>query len=83
MIQLSIQDQFDGSTKVQDLREAIGQEFSDNYSSTLRSKLISVSADGNTCTTKEVPSPYRSGNQKPKPGLKTQPSWLTWNAMFF
>jgi hypothetical protein len=83
MIALSIQDKFDGSTKVQDLREAIGQEFSDNRSSTLRSKLVSVSADGNTCVVKEVASPYKSGNQSPKPGTSKQPSWLTWNAMFF
>lgn len=83
MIQLSIQDKFDGSTKVQDLRDAIGQEFSDNYSSTLRSRLVSVSADGNTCLTEEVPSPYKSGNQNPKPGTKESPSWLTWNALFY
>ena len=83
MINLSVQDKFDGLNKIGDLRGAIGQEFSDNYSSTCCSVLVSVSADGNTCTIKEVPSPYKSGNQKPKPGLKTQPSWLTWNAMFF
>ena len=83
MISLSVQDKFDGLNKIGDLRGAIGQEFSDNYSSTCRSVLVSVSADGNTCTIKEVPSPYRSGNQNPKPGLKTQPSWLTWNAIFY
>jgi len=82
MIPLSIQDEFDGTTKVQDLRGAIGKEFSDNYSSTLNSKLISVSADGNTCITKEVKSPYKSGNQNPKPGTKKSPSWRTWNALF-
>ena len=79
MIQLSIQDQFDGSTKVQDLREAIGQEFSDNYSSTLRSKLISVSADGNHCIVDEV----TAYGKKPKEFGKRRPSWLIWNSMFF
>ena len=83
MISLSVQDTFDGSHKIADLRRAVGQEFSDNYSSTCRSVLVHVSKDGNTCTTKEVPSPYKSGNQTPKPGLKIQPSWLVWNAMFF
>lgn len=81
MIQLTIQDKFDGSNKVQMLRDAIGKDFSDNFSSTCRSILVSVSADGNTCVTKEAPSQYN--NRKPKKGTKKQASWLTWNAMFF
>lgn len=81
MINLSVQDKFDGLNKVADLKGAIGQEFSDNYSSTGRSVLISVSVDGDKCVTKEVKSPYN--NRQPKAGKKTQPSWLTWNAMFF
>jgi len=83
MIALSIQDRFDGSNKVQMLRDAIGKEFSDNFSNTCRSVLVSVSADGNTCVTKEVPSPYKTLNRKPKRGTKKSPSWLIWNAMFF
>ena len=50
MINLSIQDQFDGTGKIAELRSAVGQEFSDNRSSTGRSRLIAVSVDGNTCT---------------------------------
>lgn len=81
MINLSIQDKFDGLNKIGDLRGAIGQEFSDNRSSTFRSKLIAVSADGNTCTVEECRSQYN--DRQPKKGRKTQPSWLTWNAMFY
>ena len=81
MINLSVQDKFDGLNKVADLKGAIGKNFSDNYSSTGRSILVSVSADGNTCTVKECRSEYN--DRKPKAGKKTQPSWLTWNAMFF
>ena len=43
MISLSVQDKFDGLNKIGDLRGAIGQEFSDNYSSTCRSVLVAVS----------------------------------------
>jgi len=79
MIALSIQDKFDGSNKVQELRNAIGKEFSDNYSSTLRGRLVSVSADGNHCIIDEVDA-Y---GKKAKEFGKRRPSWLIWNAMFF
>jgi len=70
-------------SKVSELRDAIGVEFSDNYSSTLRSVLLSVSADGNTCTTAEVASPYKSGNPNPKLGSFKQSSYLVWTAIFY
>ena len=81
MLNLSVQDKFDGLNKVNDLRDAIGKDFSDNYSGTGRSILISVSDDGNTCVVKECRSQYN--DRQPKSGKNTQPSWLTWNAMFF
>ena len=81
MINLSIQDEFDGTNKIGDLRGAIGQVFGDNYSSTSNSRLISVSEDGNSCITEEAPSKYN--NRKPKAGRKSSPSWLTWNGMFY
>ena len=43
MIALSIQDQFDGTSKVQQLRDAIGETF---YGG---DKIISISKDGNSC----------------------------------
>ena len=81
MINLTIQDQIDGSNKTQMLREAIGKEFSDNYSSTNRSMLIDVSECGNVCYTMEIMSEY--SKNEPKLGIFKQPSWLTWNGMFY
>lgn len=78
MVSLSVQDKFDGLGKVSQLRRGIGREFSDNTSSTCRSRLISVSADGDTCVTEEVAAYGR----EPRPGRRIEPSWLTWNAMF-
>ena len=79
-IQLATQDMFDNTDKVGELRNAIGQEFSDNNSSTLRSVLVDVSKDGNTAITREVPNQYGKAIT-PKPGTKESPSWLIWNAM--
>ena len=81
MLKLSISDKFDGSNKIGELRDAIGNVFSDNFSTTLNSRLVSVSEDGNSCITEEAPSEYN--NIKPKAGTKSTPSWLTWNAMFY
>ena len=47
MINLSIQDEMDGSGKVNELRNAVGTSYCDN------TKLISVSLDGNTCLIEE------------------------------
>jgi hypothetical protein len=79
MIALSAQDKFDGTNKVSELRAAIGKEFSDNFSSTCRSILLSVSPDGNTCVTKEV----AAWGRVPKKGTRKAPSWMTWNAIYF
>tara|TARA_B110000259_G_C13911859_1_gene361208 strand:- start:639 stop:833 length:195 start_codon:yes stop_codon:yes gene_type:complete len=46
MLNLSIQDQFDGSKKVEELRSMIGKSY-------LSTKLISVSDDGNECVIEE------------------------------
>ena len=74
-------DKLDGSNKVNDLRNAIARIYSDNYSSTNRSRLVSVSKCGDYCYTEEVASEY--SKIAPKPGLSKQPSWLVWNGLFF
>lgn len=80
MIGLSVQDAADGKGKVAELRSAIGTKFGFYKSSTGHSKLISVSADGNSCVVQDVASAYR----KPKRVmLRTVPSWLIWNAIFY
>ena len=81
MIRLSEIDRIDGSSKVNDLCNAIGRIYSDNYSSTNRSRLVSVSKCGDYCYTEEVSSEY--SKIAPKPGLSKQPSWLVWNGIFF
>lgn len=80
MIALSVQDAADGKGKVAELRSAIGTRFGFYKSSTGYAKLISVSADGNSCVVQDVASAYR----KPKRVmLRTVPSWLIWNALFY
>jgi hypothetical protein len=81
MVNLSIQDSIDGLNKVQMLKEAIGKEFSDNYSSTNRSMLIDVSECGNVCYTMEIKGEY--SKNEPKQGINKQPSWLVWNGLFY
>jgi hypothetical protein len=81
MVNLSIQDSIDGHNKVQMLKDAIGKEFSDNHSSTHRSILVNVSECGNVCYTMEVMSEY--SKNEPKLGIRQQPSWLTWNGLFY
>jgi hypothetical protein len=65
-------------TKLEELKSAIGKEFSDNYSPTLRSVLLNVSKCGNICYTMSVDAYNKKGGQTSK-----QPSYLTWNALFY
>jgi hypothetical protein len=69
--------------KIKDLQDAIGKDFSDNYSSTLRSILVDVKKKGGkwVAITKEAPSKYN--NKKPKKGETEATIGVTWNAMFF
>jgi hypothetical protein len=81
MVNLNTQDSIDGLNKIKMLKKAIGKEFSDNYSSTNRSMLVDVSECGNVCYTMEIMSKY--SKNEPKLGIFKQPSWLTWNGLFF
>jgi len=76
-------DRLDGSSKVNDLRNAIGRIYSDNHSTTNRSRLVSVSECGNYCYTEEVASEYSKTAPIRYTGLSKQPSWLVWNGLFF
>ena len=70
-------------SKIKDLQDAIGQEFSDNYSSTNRSVLVDVKKKGGkwVAITSETESEYN--NKKPKKGKREATIGITWNAMFF
>jgi hypothetical protein len=59
MLNLSIQDGFDGTDKIGDLRRAVGTTYCDV------TKLISVSKDGNTCVIEE------QGKRKRQPSWLT------------
>ncbi len=78
MVNLSVQDSIDSKDKINELREAVGKEFSDNHSPTLSSVLLSVSKCGNICFTMSVDAYGKKGGLK-----KKEPSWLTWNSMFY
>ena len=80
MVKLSIQDEFDGSSRVSELRSAIGNTFNDNQSRTGNSKLLEVSDSGNTAYTVEVIGTY--SKVEPNQVIKKQPSWLVYNGIF-
>lgn len=71
MINLSISDPIDGFDKIGDLRNAVGTECPNTGV-----LLIDVSEDGNRCTIGRV---VIGGKLK----KVNEPSWLTWNRMFF
>ena len=83
MIHLQIQDEFNGTTKQQDLMEVVGKTFSDNYSSTGRSRLVKYLPANDVCIIEEVASEYKSGNQNPKAGQETREAWYVWNGFFY
>ena len=65
-------------SKLDELRGAMGRVFSDNHSATLRSELVAVSECGNVCTVRSVAAYGKPGNV-----ISKQPSYITWNALFF
>ena len=70
MINLSVCDEIDGLGKIDELRSSIGQNYcGDN-------QLVSVSEDGDRCTVRRK---IMVGRTK----LVNEPSWLTWNRMFY
>ena len=75
MINLSVSDPIDGKDKIGELRSVIGKDYcGDN-------KLVSVSKDGNRCVVQRnvVLAPSNVVSTK----LVSEPSWLTWNRMFY
>lgn len=71
MINLSISDPIDGNDKIGELRNAVGTECPNTGG-----VLVSVSEDGNRCNVRRV---VIGGTSK----VVNEPSWLTWNKMFF
>jgi uncharacterized protein (UPF0218 family) len=71
-------------SKIDQLRNAIGKEFSDNYSNTNRSKLLAVSDNGLICTVVDVHTGQSEENNViPNICFRKQPSYITWNGLFY
>jgi|TARA_R110000851_G_scaffold26437_4_gene74993 hypothetical protein len=82
MIRLKDQDQFNGSNKVAELEAVIGETYSDNFSSTGRSRLMFIQDNG-TCGVEEVASEYKSNTKIPKKGIQARPDNIVWNGFFY
>jgi hypothetical protein len=72
-----------------ELMTMIGEEVSENFSPTLRAKLVSINELSGDCTMEVVPSPYVSMVQmgtlnEDKVGMRyTAPVYRIWNAFFY
>jgi hypothetical protein len=66
--------------KATELRQHIGREFSDNYSGTLRSRLVGVAEDNTYCTVEEVHNELSIAT--PAKGTFRHPITLTHTAIF-
>ena len=82
MINLSISDPINNFNKIDELRNSIGKIYSDNKSKTFKSKLLKVSDCGNYTFSIEVVGEYAK-NIKPSKKIKKEPSYLTWNSIFY
>jgi hypothetical protein len=74
--------------KITDLVKVVGKEVSENFSPTLRAKLVSIDETAGTCTMEVVKSPYPewsfSAQQNHTAGhLYERPIEYVWNAYFF
>ena len=76
-------------SKLKELASVIGNEVSENFSPTLRAKLVSINEFAGVCTMEVVPSPYVSMVQmgtlnEDKVGMRYEaPVYRIHNAFFF
>ena len=73
--------------KIEELKSVIGQEVSENFSPTLRAKLLVIdeTRGGGTCIMEVVKSPYKSFTENNyREGERYEaPIYRIWNAYFF
>ena len=69
------------STEYLDLKNAIGQEFSYNFSRTLRARLLEVHKG--YCIYEEIVSPYSTCKEEPRQGTFKAPIHRMWNSLFY
>jgi hypothetical protein len=76
-------------SKISDLVKVVGKETSENFSPTLRAKLVTINEHAGMCTMEVVESPYVSMVQggslnNDKVGMRYErPIAYVWNAYFF
>jgi hypothetical protein len=76
-------------SKIEDLKSVIGKEVSENFSPTLRAKLLAIdeTRGGGVCIMEVVPSPYKgswSAQQNHTAGHRYErPVYAVHNAYFF
>lgn len=69
-------------TQILELQSKLGKEVSQNYSPTLRAKLIKVGKAN--CIFESVSSPYGAPPKAESIGVKYKiPNWIAWNSFFF
>jgi len=72
--------------KIEELKSVIDKEVPENFSPTLRAKLVSINSNG-MCTMEVVPSPYKGSwawQQNHTSGHRYErPIEYVWNAYFF
>jgi hypothetical protein len=75
-------------SKITDLVKVVGEETSENFSPTLRAKLVSINEYAGVCTMEVVESPYPahsfSASNNHRAGERYErPVECVWNAFFF
>jgi hypothetical protein len=75
-------------SKLEELASVVGNEVSENFSPTLRAKLVSINEFAGVCTMEVVPSPYPAysfaASNNHKAGERYErPIEYVWNAFFF
>ena len=74
MISLSVSDKYDGLGKIDELRSVVGKFQQDGDIV----EVIRVSEDGDRCIVLK-----RDVTNRCEPYKVSEPSWLTWNRMFY
>lgn len=72
-------------SKISDLVKVVGEEVSENFSPTLRAKLVTINEYAGTCTMEITPSPYELNEEYNQLiGYRYErPLPYVWNAYFF
>ena len=74
-------------SKISDLVKVVGEEVSENFSPTLRAKLVTINEYAGMCTMEVIPSPYEGSwawQQNHTAGHRYErPIEYVWNAYFF